>query len=1092
MSEPRLISPLLDHFAMGDPISSHDGVKCCPAMEHESDKKYIVKIISIPASQVQLDALLLTGAYKSEADANVYFRGLADLVSEEAEVLRKLSALEGFLSYEKWQIVPMSHETGYDVYLLGEYRRTLEHHFRKKPMTHLGAVNLGLDLCAAMSVCRHSGYLYVDLKPENICIIDNQSYRVSDLGFVKLSGLKYASMPDKYISQYTAPEIKDAFSSLNATVDIYAIGLILYQAYNDGVLPFKGSRAEAEVYAPPAYADYEMSEMIMKACAPDPKDRWQDPVQMGQAIVSYMQRNGANDVPIVPVPQPEEDYVEESSENPPVKDAPVSEAETFSDTEIDEQQENFFGDENENDYQPLPAVNAALPEEASSDISLTDPLSSDTDDTFADNCEDSDNAAASSEVSVPDDVTALEPEQESTTPPVDPLITEPPVAQGADFSDNQTDPQAVEAPPEFPVEEHQIYVEDEFGNLTFLDIDAAAFDETVPSGEAEDINYQEVSQEVSEILSYADELLAHPTPEPVVAPEPIDVPIPEPISVLPDESTEEIPEPDQENDTPEFSVVEYPVPEDAFPEPAEVPSIDNDDYGDVSASQGKGIKKYIIAMICMLLIAGLAFLCFYYYQHYYLQPISIAADGTENSLVVHVSSGVDESKLTVYCADTYGNSLYSSVVDGKAYFSNLAPGAGYTITVEINGFHRLTGNTSTAYSTPVQTNVVQFTGISGPEDGSVILSFAIDGPDSQQWSVVCTADGSETKRIDFTGHMVTIGGLAIGKEYTFTLESEASMYITGNSQLKWLASKNIIAENLEITSCNNNTLTAEWSAPEGLNVSSWSVRCYNDSGFDETVTTADTNVSFSGIDHSKGYTVEVTAANMTVSARSYIAANPATVTGFKTDTTDPQKIVLTWTTAQPLADGNWILLYSANGLDPHEVSCSSDNIAEITPLIPNATYTFTLLTTTGSHVFNNTYEYHTGDAPKFSNYNVTSDHMEFNMCLTPDVENWDRFDLKPADYTTTFAVGQKASFLVRVRHEYNPMSDNIVTLFVIRDRLGNIVKTATSEQTWINMWYRGYCELDIPVMPSVAGDYLITVYFNGCYAGEREFTISNP
>ena len=62
MSEPRLISPMLDNFIMGGPISDHSGVRCCPAMENETDEKYIVKVISIPASPSQMDALLLTGA----------------------------------------------------------------------------------------------------------------------------------------------------------------------------------------------------------------------------------------------------------------------------------------------------------------------------------------------------------------------------------------------------------------------------------------------------------------------------------------------------------------------------------------------------------------------------------------------------------------------------------------------------------------------------------------------------------------------------------------------------------------------------------------------------------------------------------------------------------------------------------------------------------------------------------------------------------------------------------------------------------------------------------------------------------------------
>ena len=99
MSEFKLVSPLLDGFVMGDAISHHDGVRCCPAMERGTNGKYIVKIISIPASRVQLDALLLTGAYKTVADANLYFKDLADQVIQEAEVLKKLSSLEGKVVY---------------------------------------------------------------------------------------------------------------------------------------------------------------------------------------------------------------------------------------------------------------------------------------------------------------------------------------------------------------------------------------------------------------------------------------------------------------------------------------------------------------------------------------------------------------------------------------------------------------------------------------------------------------------------------------------------------------------------------------------------------------------------------------------------------------------------------------------------------------------------------------------------------------------------------------------------------------------------------------------------------------------------------
>ena len=103
LAETELISPLLDGFAMGNPMSSHDGVRCCPAIKENSDEKYIVKIISVPAAQTQMDAMLLAGAYKDMAGAMDYFKGVADDVEKEAEFLQKLSKLEGFLPYDGWQ-----------------------------------------------------------------------------------------------------------------------------------------------------------------------------------------------------------------------------------------------------------------------------------------------------------------------------------------------------------------------------------------------------------------------------------------------------------------------------------------------------------------------------------------------------------------------------------------------------------------------------------------------------------------------------------------------------------------------------------------------------------------------------------------------------------------------------------------------------------------------------------------------------------------------------------------------------------------------------------------------------------------------------
>ena len=330
MSEAKLISPLLDGFLMGSPMGDHDGVACCPAMKEDSDHKYIVKIISIPASQKQLDALLLAGAYRKPEEAMKYFQELADGVVAEAQTLQELAKLEGFQPYESWQVVPMEkHDIGCQVYLLGSYKRSLEKHMRRTMLTHLEAINLGLDLCSALATVRRAGYIYADLKPTNI-FLENKTCRIGDLGFIALDAFRYTALPEKYVSRYTPPELRDPMADLNQTLDTYALGMVLYQIYNDGQLPQEPDTPEAG-FPPPVNADYELAEIILKALSPKPEDRFKDPQEMGQALAAYLQRNSVNETPVTPTstviydpadtikeePQPEEPAEEQEPESEP-------------------------------------------------------------------------------------------------------------------------------------------------------------------------------------------------------------------------------------------------------------------------------------------------------------------------------------------------------------------------------------------------------------------------------------------------------------------------------------------------------------------------------------------------------------------------------------------------------------------------------------------------------------------------------------------------------------------------------------------------------------------------------------------------------
>lgn len=983
MSEPRLISPLLDGFVMGRAISEHNGVRCCPAMQNQSDNKYIIKIISIPASQVHTDALLLSGAYKDRAAVQAYYEELAGGVAKEAEVLQGLSKLEGFLAYENWQIVPMENETGCDVYLVGSYKRSLERFFNKHPMTHLGAVNLGLDLCAALAVCRQSGCLYVNLKPGNIFITDDQRYMIGDIGFIPMSSLKYASMPDRYRSSWTAPEIDDPFASLNTTIDIYAAGLILYQAYNNGRLPFEG-KAPAEALPPPEYADYEMAEIIMKACAPKPEDRWQDPVQMGQALVAYMQRNSVNDTPIIPP-------IVETPVAPEAEEAPAEEAADV----------------------VIPAAAAGETEEVAAEA-------------------------------------------------------EEPV------SEVQADTAETES------------AQDDLTDLGF--IEQMISDETAPTDESTvDIDDSEVSEETSEILAQADELIAHETPEGVVPPAPIEIPMPEPI-VLEDEAEEPDNEAASAEEAPEDTASDEASPEEA-PTLAEEAEVEEDEepvvpvISDEKAhSRKKALKSVLITLLCLLLASALVFGGYFFYKEYYLQHVDkLSIEGTDSQFTVTIDSDIPDEKLTVVYIDTYGNSKSLSVTNGTATATDLAPSSQYRIELEIDGLHKLTGSISGSYTTSSRTNIVALSAVTGAEDGSALVSFTVDGKDSDEWTLTYSAEGEEAKSITFAGHMATIRELTVGKEYTFTLEPASELMITGVTEMKHTASNVILAENLKVDACHSGSMTVSWNAPEGVEVASWTLRCFNEEGFDQTVNTSETTAVFSGIGDNDTYTIEATAAGMTVSTHITMTSTPIEITAFNVDTANPDVLNISWEALGNVSPNGWILNYSIDGGEKAPINCTSNN-AVIEPAIPGARYEFTVLSADGITVFNGTLTYDVPAADGFDKYglNIAEGGITFDMYSASWTYN----------YEGPFTSGETAYLHLETHGYYYGANSDIEVLYVIRDASNHVVSTGTDSFVWHEMWWDDYFQATLPALPTAAGSYTIEIYFDRDFAAEFDFSIA--
>ena len=1054
MSIPKSVSPLLDNILIGDAISEHHGIRCYPAMHKDTGDKYIVKVISLPPSQTQVDALKLAGVVSDDDSIRQYFQARSIETITEIETLQSLSRHEGFLPCEGYQLVPSEDGLGFDIYILSPYRRSLERQFTKRPFTQLDAINLGMDICSALVACRRNGYLFANLKPNNIYLTPNGEFKISDLGFLNMGSLKYATIPSQYISDYTAPELKDAFATPNTSIDIYALGAILYSIFSGGTLP----AVNATELPAPQYADEELAAIILKACSLNPEDRWEDPAQMGQALVNYMQKNGAEDLPIVP-PAPAE------------PEAPASD-EQDTDREI----QNIAALIADVEDEPVAAEEA--PEAVA--VSETDdaPIA---EEPAVEQTEQLMQEPAMEETAQ----LTQEPTVEETVQPIEASDAEDPAMDIAAFVSDalsandevSTDDTAEEAPAEEAASEA---VEEQSTEL-----EAAVNEDTPETQETEPedapASEDETGDDIDAIIAQADALAAMEVPSPVVPSEPTD------LSEL---------EAALSNDAAANDIEEVSAEDTEELQPTASADDSEDDAEDYEEDEEQPrrrspVLKILLAVLIVLLLAAGAF-CFY--KFYYMKTVDdIQLEGTRDRLTVFVSSEAEDSLFNVTCTASDGTKTVVPLTNGMVEFSGLAPDTEYTITVGVNGFHGINGDITDTYHSPAETEIVDCTVVTGNMLGSAVVSFNVEGPDSEHWMLTYKAEGdTQEQTVTFAGHTHTLMGLEKDVVYTGVITPVDELYLVESTPISFTTTDLIQADNLHISAFEDGALTARWTTPEEFTVAGWTVICTNDAGYKKTLETADTTATFTDLDMSKSYSVDVIAAGQSMKQTVSIGANAVTVKNIQADSSKTGVLSLTWE-ATAIPNGGWIVEYTVGNCPTVFTQACSDNAVSIIPVIPAEKYDIVIKAADDSAVACPLYSCTTPDAVSFSAVysgdSVSSSNLQFSMCKTPAKANWEHSDVKGSDYTTRFSVGQKASFVVFLNKVYGKNYDDFYISYVVKGEDGSIIDISSVKTAWTNMWYKNHCELDMPFMPADAGKYTVSIYFNGQFVTTQNFNI---
>ncbi len=255
-----------------------------------------LKVISIPETDAEVKAYRDDGY--DDASLTDLFRTQVEDITAEFQLMSKLKGDSHIVSYEDHTIVQHEQDPGYDIFIRMELLTSLPDYINRaypdNRIPDAAAIKLGTDICRALERCGRHNIIHRDIKPQNIFVNEEDDFKLGDFGIAKTSDhTTKATKTGTY--GYMAPEVYLS-KPYNASVDLYSLGLVLYWMLNERRGPFlplppavprPNQNAEAlerrmhgEPLPAPKNGSEELKQIVLKACAFDPQDRYQSPAQM--------------------------------------------------------------------------------------------------------------------------------------------------------------------------------------------------------------------------------------------------------------------------------------------------------------------------------------------------------------------------------------------------------------------------------------------------------------------------------------------------------------------------------------------------------------------------------------------------------------------------------------------------------------------------------------------------------------------------------------------------------------------------------------------------------------------------------------------
>lgn len=260
-----------------------------------------LKVIRVPQNDSELQAALAEGMTPEQAEQ--YFYSVVEDIVREFAIMARLKGTANVVSYEDHAVYRHPDGIGWDILIRMELLTPLLPYAYQNPFTKRDIIRLGIDMCKALELCQKYNIIHRDLKPENIFVSDNGDFKLGDFGIARTVEKTTSSMSKKGTYSYMAPEVYRG-EEYGYNVDIYSLGIVLYRLLNKNRIPFLPPAPEPITYhkreaalelrmsgqpiSKPFHAEGRLAEIVLKACAFSPRERYSSPAQMRQELEAIL------------------------------------------------------------------------------------------------------------------------------------------------------------------------------------------------------------------------------------------------------------------------------------------------------------------------------------------------------------------------------------------------------------------------------------------------------------------------------------------------------------------------------------------------------------------------------------------------------------------------------------------------------------------------------------------------------------------------------------------------------------------------------------------------------------------------------------